>query len=149
MTKPSDPGTAALDRLKAAVPLKSNQSALYQWFLRNHADVAALLAAPTRPGWQEFTVELQAAGLTKANGKPLTASYVRQAWWNTRKAHARVDATSTPTPAGSAQVAPAPTPADPAARSLTVDLTADPQPADNPFGLKFAGGVKDWTKPAT
>lgn len=109
----------ALDRLKAGANASERAISAFHWFLQNHHEFAEVLKTIPRPSWNVITSELQADGITKKGGGPLTSGYVRQAWWKAEQVLAEIKAKSEverpqPRPKRPRVVQPAqPEPADP------------------------------------
>lgn len=104
--------TNLFDRLKSSAAVRSNQSGLYQWMMRNF-DAFAAMRAESAPGWDVVAAELNAEGFSKPGGAQIDAAYARQTWWKVRKARQ-----GRPTPAAPAASSVLPvTPDLPAPRS--------------------------------
>ena len=98
-----------LARLRAAAALRGNQSDLVKWYLTHFDEFAAIVASVRRPGWAAIATELNAEGLTRRDGAPITAEYARHAWFRARRARTAVALTApektrpvSPTPAAPA-----------------------------------------------
>lgn len=146
--RPKDGADAAtLTRIRDAAHRKSNQSPLLQWFQRNHAGFAAIMARQPKPGWDVVAAELTADGITMANGKPVTPAYARHTWWKVQRyrgALAKTIKQAAQPPAKPQPVTP-PAPASPDPR---------PGPAFDPLEgsdapltrttFRPSGGLKKW-----
>jgi hypothetical protein len=130
------------------------RSPLYRW-MRRHHDTLLAAFAETPPAWAPLAAEMAAVGLTDADGKPPSATSVRQTWYRVRRDLARArerPAMNAPVlapdeiaPAVHAVASPAPVDdARPAAPMPRPGMTLDIRPArPAASGAPLAGSAAD------
>ena len=116
------------DRLRAASGSAGAQRSVYRWLVHHHDEFAAVIQRIDRPSWEVVAAELHAEGLAKKDGGPLTAAYVRHAWWKADKAFKGAGAQPTKTAAGSQAAS-----ALPPRVASTATAPAQPLPPADPF----------------
>lgn len=134
----------ALGRMAANRAIRANQSELFRWFAKYHAEFAAVIDGVTRPGWLPIVMELHRLGIAKADGSPLSPEYVRRTWWKVRAHRARIarkeaahDTSPPPKPALNRKAS-----SPPAKQAASYDLSPLPEEdEEEPFVLMFGDGT--------
>jgi hypothetical protein len=124
----TDPSTNRF--IKKALDSRSRP---YVWLRKNYAEIAAAIAAQTRPPWTAL------AKAAADDGKLFTPDTLRKTWQRLERDLARGSASKTHV---SSSPPPEPQPKPPA--NLPPDTADD---GDNPFGFKLGAHPKRWTKP--
>ena len=85
MSEKKPPALPIMERIRKAIPLRDNQSALYQWFLRHYDEFVVIAEGTSRPSWSNITAEFNAEGIRKPDGSEITPDYASRVWWKVRK----------------------------------------------------------------
>jgi hypothetical protein len=135
--------TKSVGRIFAARALQG-RSPLYRWLHEHHAEIAAVLAAQVRPGWQALAATAAEAGVRTADGHAPSRHLTRKTWKLVERAMAK---------SGQPQPAPAVPAVHPAVAErqpvlmrspvLPGEPNTPPPPAKRRFDIKPATFKKD------
>ena len=78
---------AMAERTKRTRGIKTNQSALFRWFMVRHDEIAPRMA---HPDWTSLCDEVRQEGVTKPDRSLVTPIYVRQTWWKVSRLKAKL-----------------------------------------------------------
>ena len=128
MSEKKPPALPIMERLRKAVPLRKNQSALYHWFLQHYDTFAAIAEGNSRPSWSNIAEEFNAEGFRKPDGSEITPAYASAVWWKVCRARRGRQPPRTPDVAPSVSISHKPVPPTPAAPAEDDEFVL--QPAD-------------------